>query len=250
MTNEDGVVDAPEEKTPPKRATAAKAPVLPRDIITIIPLIRAELGAIGKDDEATAGAKFKYRGHDQVVNEIVPLFNKYGIFTTVEDEHLVYSGRPAANSKWATAAVIRKKVTFWAPDGSNVSSTIVAESVDNGNKATSQAQTYAYRIALTQTFTIPTGEPDPDSLSGDHGVADAPAPAPAQPAIPGASSDIKELRGAVAARYAVLGVTDKDEILAKGTKFFNGRSGWDENPTALNRLIAALDAGDTKVLGE
>lgn len=242
MTDE--IVEPTEDK--PARAprkTAAKADALPQSIHAIIPLIREELGAISKDDEATAGAKFKYRGHDQIVNAIVPLFNKYGVFTTVEDEHLVYSGRPAANNKWATAAVISKRVTFHAPDGSSVSSTIVAESVDNGNKATSQAQTYAYRIALTQTFTIPTGEPDPDSTTGDFGVGNStPVAEPTQPAV--ASAPVDELRARVKELFAARDITAKEEIQARGTKFFNGREGWEKTPAALNKLIKALEAGE------
>lgn len=247
MTNEEGVVDAPEEK--PKRATTPKTPALPKDIGSIIPLIRAELGVIEKDQKASGGgANYAFRGHDQIVNAIVPLFNKYGIYTTVEDESLAYQGRNAG-TKYATASLIREAVTFWAPDGSSRTTTIVAESVDYGNKATGQASTYAYRLALTKTFTIPTGDPDPDATS-EVFEATSEAPPVAQPSAPGASSDVKELRGQVAARYAVLGVTEKDDILARGTKFFNGRSGWDDNAAALNKLIKALDDGDPKVLGE
>ena len=58
-------------------------------------------------------------------------------------------------------------MTFWAPDGSSVTSTVVAESTDNGNKAVGQAQTYAERFAYTQTFTIPTGDADPDANAED-----------------------------------------------------------------------------------
>src|SRR6478735_7946750 len=233
MTDE---ITPPEEGEKKPRATRTPKtvePTLPRNIVEIIPLIREELGAISKDKEATAGARFSYRGHDDIVNAIVPLFNKYGIFTTVEDEHLIYQGREAANNKWATAAVIRKAVTFWAPDGSSVTSTVAAESIDNGNKATGQAQTYAYRFALTQTFTIPTGEPDPDSLSGDFGVAGETQAAPTrtQPqapaaAAPAADPEVKALKDSIAAHLAEHGITERADIKAAGDRYFNGREGW------------------------
>lgn len=245
-------IEAPEEKPAPRSRAAKATTALPQDIISIIPKIREELGAIGKNDEATAGARFKYRGHDEVVNAIVPLFNKYGVFTTVEDEHIHYEGRPAANAKWNTAALIRKKVTFWAPDGSNVSSTVVAESTDNGNKATGQAQTYAYRFALTQTFTIPTGEADPDSNAEDNpGAAEAPAAAPAQPKAAAPSDDeIKALKGEIAAAYRAIGITTKEDIQAHGTAYFNGREGWDKSATPLRKLLAAIQAGEESAIGK
>lgn len=243
----DQIITDPEaEKATTKRAPRAGA--LPKDIISIIPLIRQELGAIAKDDEPTVGTKYKYRGHDQIINAIVPLLNKYGVFTTVEDELLRYEGRPAANAKWNTAAVIRKVVTFWAPDGSSVSSTIVAESTDNGNKAVGQAQTYAERYAYTQTFTIPTGDADPDSNAED--APGAPEAAPAQPVQPAAvSSDaVKDLKGEIAKAYAAIGIP-KENIAERGTAFFNGREGWDQNATALTKLLAAINSGDAKAIG-
>ena len=253
-------ITPPAEEEKPKRAArapkAATEPELPTSIVAIIPRIREELGAISKDKEATAGARFSYRGHDEIVNAIVPLFNKYGVFTTVEDEHLVYQGREAANNKWATAAVIRKKVTFWAPDGSSVASTVVAESVDNGNKATGQAQTYAYRFALTQTFTIPTGEPDPDSLSGDFGAAGAKAETPTrtQPVAPAATvtttnPEVEALKASIRDHLKAHGIEGREAITAAGTKFFNGRTGWESNVGALTKWDKALRAGEVPETG-
>jgi hypothetical protein len=244
--------DKPKRAARSTKATDAAPPELPQNIIHIIPAIRVELGAISKDQQATAGATFAYRGHDQIVNAIAPLFNKYGVFTTVEDESVYYGGREAANKKWATASVIRKKVTFYGPDGSSVSSTIVAESVDNGNKATSQAQTYAYRIALTQTFSIPTGEPDPDSTSGDFGTAGEAAAAPVrtQPTAPAAAApsapdgEVEALKASVAEHLKAHGIEGRDAIIAAGNTFFNGREGWGQNKAALTKWLKALESGE------
>lgn len=246
-------IEAPtEEKAAPRTRAPKGPPALPRDIVSIIPKIREDLGAIAKEDEPTAGTKYKYRGHDQIINAIVPLLNRYGVFTTVEDELLRYEGRAAANGKYVTAAVIRKVVTFWAPDGSSVSSAIVAESTDLGNKAVGQAQTYAERYAYTQTFTIPTGEADPDSNAEDNpGAAEAPAAAPAQPQAAAPSDDeIKELKGEIAAAYRAIGITAKEDIQAHGTAYFNGREGWDKSATPLRKLLAAIQAGDESAIGK
>jgi len=243
------VTDQIEEDKPKQRAVKE---TLPKDIGTIIPLIRKELGAISKNQETTGpGTKYSFRGHDQVVNAIVPLLNKYGVYTTVEDESLFYEGRNAGN-KYATASLLREAVTFWAPDGSNRTTTIVAESVDYGNKATGQASTYAYRLALTKTFTIPTGDPDPDEVAQEFDATSEPShqapPAQPKPVVAG-KDEVNALKQEIAASYAAIGV-DASEIPVRGTKFFNGREGWDANVTALKKLLSAIQAGDEAAIGK
>lgn len=234
------------EPEKPKRAAqgAKSAEEMPRSIGEIIPLVRREVGPIAKDQKASGGgANYAFRGHDQIVNAVAPIFDKYGVYVTVEDTLLEYGGRNAG-TKYATHAVIAKKVTFHAPDGSNTSSTIVSESVDYGNKAVGQSSTYAYRIALTQTLTLPTGEADPDSRNEEFAATDAPAQAAAQPTAPTEATDaIKALKGRVSELFAARGV-DKSEIPARGTAFFSGREGWDGNVAALNKLIKALENGE------
>lgn len=232
-----------------RKATEPTEETLPRDIGTIIPLIREELGAIAKGQETEVGTRYKYRGHDEIINAIVPLMNKYGVYTTVEDELLKYKGRPAANNKWNTAAIISKRVTFWAPDGSSRTSTIVAESTDNGNKSVSQAQTYAERFAYTQTFTIPTGDADPDANAEDAPGAPTAEPAPSrtQPAAPvtaAESDEIVGLRDSIKAHLKEHGIEGKDPVLGAGLKFFNGREGFWENRGALTKWEKALKSGE------
>jgi hypothetical protein len=243
-------IEKPTTKRASTKTVEPEAEGLPRNIIAIIPLIRTELGAISKDDEPTAGTKFKYRGHDEIVNKIVPLFNKYGVFTTVEDESVYYGGREAAGAKYQTAAVIRKAVRFYGPDGEYVTSTVIAESLDMGNKSTTQAQTYAYRIALTQTFTIPTGDPDPDSNAEDApGAArTAPAAPPAQPkpttAAPATEDELTPLRESIKAHLVAHGIEGKDPVLAEGKAFFNGREGFWANRAALTKWDNSLKSGE------
>ena len=64
------------------------------------------------------------------------------------------------------------KFTFYATDGSNVSTQARGEGMDSGDKASNKAMAVAHKYALTQTFTIPyEGMVDPDSDS--HQLADA-----------------------------------------------------------------------------
>lgn len=236
----------PEEK--PARAprkAANKEDALPQSITAIIPLIRTELGVVGKGEESTSGTRYSYRGHDTLINAIAPLLNKYGVFTTVDDELLRYEGRASGNNKWVTTSVLRKAVTFHAPDGSSVTSTVIGESQDYSNKATNQSHSYSYRKAIEQTFTIPTGEADPDSERIEFeapGAVPTQAANATQPTAP-ASNEVAELKLKVKELFEGRGVA-KEEIAARGTAYFNGREGWDKNVAPLRKLVKALENGE------
>lgn len=131
----------------------------PKTIHELIPLIREEVGAVRKDQQAAGGAKYNYRGADAVINALVPVLNKYGVFTTVEDSDYTHEER-VTGGKVVTIVTLKKRVTFYAPDGSSVFSEVYGENSDYSDKATGGASTYAYRYALLQTFTLPTDEPD------------------------------------------------------------------------------------------
>lgn len=205
-------------------------------IIELIPQIREEVGAIAKGERATAGASYTYRGHDTIVNAIAPILTKYGVFTTVEDELLEYIITPTGSKFWTTV-VLRKKVTFHAPDGSSVTSTVLGESKDMSNKATNQAHTYAYRTALVQTFTFPTDEEDPDATYKEPTLDDASAPAAKSTGKPTVAS----LKNEIQRLYADAGVLSTD-IQAEGDKFFEGKGGWATNVDALTKLRDHLKA--------
>lgn len=165
-----------------------KTEALPQGIVQIIPRIREELGPIGKDQQAQGGARYKYRSADQIIDAVAPLLNKYGVLTTVEDTPIEFRQRDAANNKFVTSVLLSKKVTFYGPDGSSVSSTTLGESSDFSDKATGGASTYAYRYALVQTFTIPVEGSDPDGKYVEM-PGSAQKAAPATPAPKNASVD-------------------------------------------------------------
>ena len=132
-------------------------------IYEIIPLVREEVGVIRKAQEATGGARYKYRGTDTIINALAPVLNKYGVFTTVEDFDYNHTSTVTASNKVLTTATLLKKVTFYGPQGDSVYSICAGENSDYSDKATGGASTYAYRYALVQTFVLPTDEDDPDA---------------------------------------------------------------------------------------
>jgi hypothetical protein len=182
-----------EAKTTTARKTAAQKreeeTVDALNIYQIIPKVREEVGIVAKDQQPTSGTRYNYRSTDQIINAIVPILNKYGVFTTVWDDLIEYGSKEIVNTRQSgqqytqilTHAVIQKVVRFYATDGSHVESRVIGESSDYSDKATGSAETYAYRQALVQTFTIPTGD-DPEGRGSQTEHDGTPARAVAQTA--------------------------------------------------------------------
>lgn len=209
MTEPVEVVTPPVKAQP--KARAAKEDPTAKSIFALIPAIRQEVGAVRKDLQATAGARYNYRSADQVINALVPILNKYGVFTTVEDiEHR--SHERDLGQRIVTVVNLKKAVTFYAPDGSYVTSTVWTESSDFADKATGSAQTYAYRTALLQTFTLPTDEDDPDSRYVEKTVEAAPAGR--APAGRQASGNAKVDAASAASAESVPGLVREIKVLA------------------------------------
>lgn len=128
--------------------------------------VMKEIKSVGKDQTNTAQG-FKFRGIDQFVNALYPALCKHGVFMTTEcvDRSEVLKDVVRSNGKAAVDkhVALRMKYTFWAEDGSNVSSSVAAEGIDSGDKATNKALSAALKYALIQTFSIPTE----DMVEGD-----------------------------------------------------------------------------------
>lgn len=121
--------------------------------------VMREIGAVGKDQKnQTQG--FKFRGIDQFVNAAHPALTKNGIFVTTEvlekGEFLKDVERSSGKKGVDKHVSLTMKYTFHADDGSSVSSTIAAEGLDSGDKATNKALSAALKYALIQTFMVPT----------------------------------------------------------------------------------------------
>jgi len=66
-------------------------------------------------------------------------------------------------------------VTWYGPEGDQLSSVAAGEAFDSGDKATAKAHSVAFRTALLQTLCLPTDEPDPDSKTYERSEAPDPA---------------------------------------------------------------------------
>lgn len=157
--------------------------------------------AIGKERAhiQNGQTKFKFRGIDDIYNELHKSFATHGVFctTNVLERHQVERKSSTGGVLFYTYCKI--EFVFWAEDGSSVSSVVWGEAMDSGDKGTNKAMAIAHKYALMQAFLIPT-EDDKDPDAHAHNVAPQQTPqqaskqqaaANAQPA-PGAQPAAQE----------------------------------------------------------
>lgn len=135
------------------------------EIIKQLNLVMEYVGAVHKSERNTHQS-FNFRGIDNVVNAVSPALRKHGVVVV-----------PCVNSSEAETLEIGQNrtrmgyvrvnvtYTFYALDGTNIATTVVAESMDSGDKATAKAMSVAFRTALLQTLCLPTDDLDPDADS-------------------------------------------------------------------------------------
>ena len=122
-----------------------------------------KIGAIGKD-KINSQQGFKYRGIDQVYNALNPVMAELGIFFCPEVLDQKREERVTKNGSVLTYTLLTMRFTVYAPDGSNVSMTVVGEGMDSGDKSSNKAMSVAMKYAMFQLFCIPTEElKDPDA---------------------------------------------------------------------------------------
>lgn len=125
--------------------------------------VMKSITAIEKSENNKAQG-FKFRGIDNVYNELHSKMAETGLFTipTVLDERV--SVKTTKNGSEMAHITLKIKYTFYAEDGSSVESIVVGEAMDLGDKACNKCMAIAHKYALLQVFCIPTEdiEKDPD----------------------------------------------------------------------------------------
>lgn len=179
--------------------------------------IMAEITAIAKDKRNDQQG-FKYRGIDDVYNAVNPLFAKHGVFMTSRIIDKVRDERTNAKGTILAFTCLRIEYTFWAEDGSSVSTEVEGEGMDSGDKSSNKAMAVGHKYALLQAFCIPTQDlDDPDAEVHEAAPAQRTIQA-SKKASPAQREEPPHVKDAKALISMANSISDPDEYAA----FFDG----------------------------
>lgn len=119
---------------------------------------------IGKDSR-NQEQKFNYRGIDDVLNALSPLYAKNHLLITpnVLERTVIEGKTKSGGTLWKITVKVEYRV-WSAEDGSSLVCTTYGEAMDSADKATNKAMSAAYKYLAIQLFAIPVeGTPDADS---------------------------------------------------------------------------------------
>lgn len=217
-------------------------------ILVDLPNVRRDIGFIGKTQQKTDGARYNFRGIDDALNIIGPLFVKHGITPVpqfFDHKHDVLNTKSrTGEDRSMTVVTLSLKLYLYADDGSGVCFAAHGEGREYGeDKSTSKAQSMAMKIALFDGLMVPVapdGLDDGDRTGGDgrdegNAVADR-APSATKREDSGAARSAFYQK----ARQMITDAAGDPEKLKKYSKGVqaDGRLSSEEK-AALNRHIAA-----------
>lgn len=129
-------------------------------IYTLINDVKKKVGPLAP--KKTAGVPFPFRGIDGTVNHVASAVNEVGIVIVPRVlEHEVLP-RELKDGRVVKTTKVTTEFVFYAPDGSSVSAITSGLADDFADRSTAQAQSVAFRVALLQTFLLPTQSSEPE----------------------------------------------------------------------------------------
>lgn len=131
-------------------------------ITVLLNKVMKEVQPVAKTDRNVA-QNFNFRGIDSVVNAVSPALKKYGVIVMPNVVAYEYSTVEVGIKRTQMGhARLTVEYTFHGPAGDCLTTVVVSEAMDSGDKATAKAMSVAFRIALLQSLALPTDEADPD----------------------------------------------------------------------------------------
>jgi len=153
--------------------TAIEKPGL---VYQAISAIMSEIPSIGKGRKNEA-QHYSFRGIDDIYLAVNPILTKHRVFMRSEVVSIKREERPSKSGGIMAFVMVSVRYYFVASDGSSVSTEVVGEGMDSGDKASAKAMSIAQKYAILQMFCIPTSEPK--DIEDDD-----PDPAPRRTAAP------------------------------------------------------------------
>lgn len=218
-------------------------------IYEAIAKIQAGVGNIPKDGIGpTSQGSYKYVKNDDILEKISKLLIENNVIIRPNIlSHELVSRDLGANRSVHLTVVTLETTYISVEDGSEFVVITTAEGADNGDKGARKAVTQAQKIANLLTFSIATGEPDPDGIEvkAEAGVAKQTA----------ASKKIENAKGAGASAVfneikTFLGANGLNGNVANtiGSRLSGGKPSaeWSNDVEVLNNILKALKAGEVE----
>lgn len=121
---------------------------------------------------------YKFRGIDDLYNELNPHLAKYGVFFCPEIITKEREERVTAKGGLLMYTILVVAFTVYAGDGSSVKLVTIGEAMDSGDKSANKAMSAAYKYAMMQLFCIPTEDEKDTEVQSPEPVAQPSTTAP------------------------------------------------------------------------
>jgi hypothetical protein len=129
-----------------------------KQIYSLMSKIMSEIGPISKDQTNTF-QKYKFRGIDDIYNACQSILCKHGVIVIPFVQNVERHERPSKDGGALMFTLLTVDYTFYAPDGSSLTSRLVGEAMDSSDKSGNKALSAAQKYLFIQTFCIGTQEP-------------------------------------------------------------------------------------------
>lgn len=107
---------------------------------------------------------YQYRGIEDAMNTLQPILTEAGIVVTPCYSDMQIMERDSKSGGKLRFIVVKGRFEFASvEDGSSVTSEVYGEAMDSSDKASTKAQSVAFRTALFQQFVVPTMAIDPEA---------------------------------------------------------------------------------------
>jgi len=156
-----------------------------KQIYQLIPIVSEAIGAVEKS-RRNQGQGYDFRGIDDIMNSVHGPLHQYGVFCVPEIISQSREEKQTAKGGTLIYSILTVKYTFFAPDGSSVSSVVVGEGMDSGDKSSNKAMSAAFKYCLGQVFSIPFENID----SENDNPTVSPKSAKPKPTIPKAETPL------------------------------------------------------------
>src|SRR5487761_2621820 len=135
-------------------------------VFQAISAVIAEMEGIGKN-RLNKDQNYKFRGVDDVLKVLHPLFGKHGVFFAPTVLERIYEERVSKQGTAGHVAHLHVRYKVYGPAGDFIEVSTWGEGLDYSDKATNKAMTAAFKYAMFELFAV--ADPDDD---GDHTTQD------------------------------------------------------------------------------